>query len=78
MWMAYANGFCLFVSLKQLAPDLSAGDYYWQLCWTDETASRSGFWTETASLNYQLACAHEKVKDIHKELWEILIHQLPN
>jgi hypothetical protein len=77
MWMANANGFRLFIGLKQLTPDLSAGEYYWRLCWADETASNPGFWTESASADDQLAFAREKIKGIHEDFEEILTYQRP-
>jgi hypothetical protein len=70
MWMANANGFRLFIGLKQLRPNLSAGEYCCRLA-GPMRLDRVGLRDD------QLTLAPEKIKEIHEDFGEILTYQRP-
>jgi 2-polyprenyl-6-methoxyphenol hydroxylase-like FAD-dependent oxidoreductase len=76
MRMVHAEGFRLWVGLKNVYPDGSC-DFYWLLPWLDEEARNPDFWVHKVSPEQQLKFAREKCDELHPALVDILKYQEP-
>jgi 2-polyprenyl-6-methoxyphenol hydroxylase-like FAD-dependent oxidoreductase len=76
MRMIHAEGFRLWVGLKNVRDDGSC-DFYWLMPWLDEDARKPEFWVYTASPEEQLQFVRNKCEDLQPGLINFLNFQKP-